>query len=83
MSDVNKFFAIYKYIVDGSAMHGDCLGLFATLDELNVFRVRIYNDLVDCFKSFPKDEDGHIQVDDLKKQQNAAWELFIALADKI
>jgi len=78
---VDKMIAIYKFIVRGSSMHADYLGLSPDQDELNQIRVDFFNDMVDVFSSLPKDDKGHIAVGDLKKEQKASWDLFIKLSE--
>ena len=80
---VDKMIAIYKFIVQGSTMHADYLGLSPDQDELNQIRVDFYNDMVDMFSLLPKDDKGHVSVSDLKEQQKASWNLFIKLAKMI
>ena len=80
---VDKMIAIYKFIVHGSSMHADYLGLSPDIDEVNQIRVDFYNDMVDMFSLLPKDDKGHVSVSDLKEQQKASWNLFIKLAKMI
>ena len=82
MKKVDKMIAIYKFIVHGSTMHADYLGLSPDQDEINQIRVDFYNDMVDMFSSLPKDDKGHVSVSDLRKQQKASWNLFLKLSSK-
>jgi len=81
MDKVDRMIDIYKFIVQGSSMHADNLGLSPDQDELNQIRVDFYNDMVDMFASLPKDDKGHITPSALKKQQKESWNLFIKLAE--
>ena len=81
MKKVDKMIAIYKFIVHGSTMHADYLGLSPDQDEINQIRVDFFNDMVDVFASLPKDDKGHITPSDLKKQQKESWSLFVKLAE--
>jgi len=65
----NSYFAIYRLVAHGSTMHADTIGVSTDNDALDVLRVQIYNDLTDIFAGLPKDDNGHVSVEDLRRKR--------------